>query len=238
MVEASQSKPDPFRASLLGGICAAAVVLAFLGLHWSLHWAARVNADLVPLVPTTKLMRPLAGAAIPVGLAIGLGAGLLRRHRMGALVAAGAAGYVLTGVVATVWLKPAVLGEHSLVYWLGQGMWTSLTYAVVAGPPLVVALLALEKLTSPADDPATTEGGVDEEMLGRDDEAGGAPEETSGADGTPIDPDEPTADTAASAMDRAEDAPAAVGVESEGKAGPERMREGTDEPAADSKRPA
>jgi hypothetical protein len=215
MAEVSQSKPDPFRASLLGGICAAAVVLAFLGLHWSLHYAGRITADLVPLMPTTKLMRPLAGAAIPVGLAIGLGAGVLRRHRVGALLVAGAVGYVATSIIATVWLKPPALGEHGFVYWLGQGMWASLTYAVVAGPPLVVALVALERLTRPPETPADADADVETEPVAQDDEATGEPEEPTAADGPAIEVSELASEPEACTMGLAEDAPAADGDESD-----------------------
>ena len=137
MAAASEPKPDPFRASLLGGICAAAVVLTFLGLHFCLHWAGKIAADVVPLIPTTKLMRPLAGAAVPLGLAIGLGAGLLRRRRMGALVAAGMVAYVATSVITTIWLKPPSLGQHGIIHWIAQGLWAALTRGPASAPAAV-----------------------------------------------------------------------------------------------------
>lgn len=161
MAGESESTPDPFRASLLGGICAAAAVLAFLGLHFSLHHIGGLSAEVIPLVPTSKIMRPLAGAAIPLGLAIGLGAGLLRRHRMGTLIVAGTVAYVLTSVIATAWLKPNALGVHTLTHWIGQGISAALTYALIAGPPLAVAVVALERLTRPPIPPGDDDGAAD-----------------------------------------------------------------------------
>ena len=213
---------------MLGGICAAAAVLAFLGLHWILHYAGQVTANLVPLMPTTKIMRPLAGAAIPIGLVIGLGAGVLRRHRVGALVAAGMAGYVLTSVIATVWLKPRGLGEHGLMYWLAQGLWASLTYAVVAGPPLVVALVALERLTRPPDTPADAEAHGEDEPLGQDDEAAQEPEEPSPAGAAKeslLEPDAPAAEAGEPTAEVADDEPATDGDEADDQAEQQAMPE-------------
>lgn len=189
MDDSSATKADPFRASLLGGICAAAVVLAFLGLHYGLHWTARFTAPIAPLVPTQQIMRPLAGAAIPLGLAIGLGAGVLRRRRYGVLTAAGIAGYVAASVIVTVWLAPEALGRHGTLHWIAQGAWAALTYAIVAGPPLVVALIVLERLTRV---PEATAGGGDEAANGEapgaepaDDESAAPSEAEDAAPATP-----------------------------------------------------
>jgi hypothetical protein len=206
MVGLPAHKPDPFRASLIGGICAAVAVLAFLGLHWVLHWAGSLTAEVLPVTPTTKLMRPLAGAAIPAGLAIGLVAGVLRRHRVGVLLAAGLAAYVLTSVIATAWLQPPVLGEHSLAHWIDQGFWAALTYSLVAGAPLILAFLVFERMTRPAQ-PA---GADDEEPTDAEEGVASNPEsepppELDGEDDGPHEADEGTiADGEAAADDEAE----------------------------------